>query len=234
MLVDAVVVPASTTTGRDHNNNAAITTTTQAARAELAVECDYVREAASATRFKRMLSPYPEFTVPAVVPALSSSGVLTTEWAPGAALNPCEECASGPAVSGRPLSSGSAFQYYLPQPVLGRRAWTCRLHVAMHTRCCHVMARMRTAAVTYIVRHVSQAAMTCCAPRVTGAPLDRASDAMSPRERDRVGARLLWLSLSELCRFRFMQTDPNWSNFLYDAVTPHPRRARAEIAPRSR
>ena len=73
-----------------------------------------------------------------------------------------------------------------------------------------------------------------CAPRVTGAPLDRASDAMSPRERDRVGARLLWLSLSELCRFRFMQTDPNWSNFLYDAVTPHPRRDRAEIAPRLR
>ena len=57
---------------------------------------------------------------------------------------------------------------------------------------------------------------------------------MSQRERNRVGARLLWLSLAELCRFRFMQTDPNWSNFLYDAVTAHTRRDRAEIAPRSR
>ena len=31
-----------------------------------------------------------------------------------------------------------------------------------------------------------------------------------------VSARFLWLSLSELFTFRFMQTDPNWSNFLYD------------------
>ena len=35
----------------------------------------------------------------------------------------------------------------------------------------------------------------------------------SVSERDRVGARLLWLSLTELFSFRFMQTDPNWSHF---------------------
>ena len=116
---------------RDHNNNnREITTTTQAARAELAIECDYVREAASATRFKQMLSPYPEFTVPAVVPDLSSSGVLTTEWAPGAALDPCNDD-------------------------------TCKdvpVHVAMRARCCHVTARMLAASDTiYISCHVSQA-----------------------------------------------------------------------------
>ena len=38
---------------------------------------------------------------------------------------------------------------------------------------------------------------------------------MTAAERNRVGGRLLWLSLMELFRFRFMQTDPNWSNFLY-------------------
>lgn len=51
-----------------------------------------------------------------------------------------------------------------------------------------------------------------------GVPVDRAAKdaSMTAAERDRVGARLLWLSLSELFTFRFMQTDPNWSNFLYD------------------
>ena len=39
---------------------------------------------------------------------------------------------------------------------------------------------------------------------------------MAAAERDRVGTRLLWLSLAELFTFRFMQTDPNWSNFLYE------------------
>lgn len=53
-----------------------------------------------------------------------------------------------------------------------------------------------------------------------GLPIDRAAaEAMSRSERDRVGTCLLWLSLQELFRFRFMQTDPNWSNFLYDPRT---------------
>ena len=33
---------------------------------------------------------------------------------------------------------------------------------------------------------------------------------------DKVAERLLHLCLRELFEFRFMQTDPNWSNFLYD------------------
>ena len=51
-----------------------------------------------------------------------------------------------------------------------------------------------------------------------GVPLDRAAKdpAVGAAERDRIGSRLLWLSLAELFRFRFMQTDPNWSNFLYE------------------
>jgi len=108
----------------------------EVAREELLEECDYEREADNTRKFKRLLSPYPEFAVPAVVSQLSSAHVLTTEWMPG-----------------------------LP---------------------------------------VDKAA----APGV-----------LSPAERDRIGERLLWLTLCELFSFRFMQTDPNWSNFLYDRRT---------------
>ena len=34
--------------------------------------------------------------------------------------------------------------------------------------------------------------------------------------RDAVGTTLLQLTLKELFQWRFMQTDPNWGNFLYD------------------
>ncbi len=34
--------------------------------------------------------------------------------------------------------------------------------------------------------------------------------------RDRVGTLLLILTLRELFEWRFMQTDPNWGNFLYE------------------
>jgi aarF domain-containing kinase len=107
----------------------------EVAQRELLQECDYEHEAVSTTKFKKLLSPYPEFAVPAVVPFLSSKRVLTTEWMPGV-------------------------------------------------------------------------------------PIDRAAkESMSISERDRVGSRLLWLSLHELFSFKFMQTDPNWSNFLYEPRT---------------
>lgn len=40
---------------------------------------------------------------------------------------------------------------------------------------------------------------------------------MSQEVRDAVGTLLLQLTLKELFEWRFMQTDPNWGNFLYDA-----------------
>lgn len=36
-------------------------------------------------------------------------------------------------------------------------------------------------------------------------------------QRDWIGAQILGLCLREITEFRFMQTDPNWTNFLYDA-----------------
>ncbi|ORY40164.1 ABC1-domain-containing protein [Rhizoclosmatium globosum] len=38
-------------------------------------------------------------------------------------------------------------------------------------------------------------------------------------KRDEIGTRMLRLCLEQLFTFRFMQTDPNWSNFLYDEPT---------------
>ncbi|XP_008397247.1 atypical kinase ADCK3, mitochondrial [Poecilia reticulata] len=50
---------------------------------------------------------------------------------------------------------------------------------------------------------------------VSGFPLDKATDL--PQElRNEIGQQILILCLRELFEFRFMQTDPNWSNFFYD------------------
>ncbi|KAI5921357.1 ABC1 family-domain-containing protein [Camillea tinctor] len=38
-------------------------------------------------------------------------------------------------------------------------------------------------------------------------------------QRDWIGTQILRLCLREITEFRFMQTDPNWTNFLYDART---------------
>jgi len=37
--------------------------------------------------------------------------------------------------------------------------------------------------------------------------------------RNHVAKKILFLCLSELFEFRFMQTDPNWANFMYDPST---------------
>ena len=50
---------------------------------------------------------------------------------------------------------------------------------------------------------------------VPGVHIDRVA-AMPQRVRDAVGTTLLRLTLRELFSWRFMQTDPNWGNFLYD------------------
>ncbi|PWY98904.1 ABC1-domain-containing protein [Testicularia cyperi] len=51
-----------------------------------------------------------------------------------------------------------------------------------------------------------------------GRPLSMASR-YTQETRDRIAGSILNLALSELFRFRLMQTDPNWSNFLYNERT---------------
>ncbi|XP_051908697.1 atypical kinase COQ8A, mitochondrial [Hippocampus zosterae] len=102
-------------------------------RRELALECDYLREAQCAKKFRELLKEHPFFYVPEVIDELSSSHVLTTELVPGFPLDQAEG---------------------LPQELKN----------------------------------------TIC-------------------------ENILKLCLRELFEFRFMQTDPNWSNFLYDPQT---------------
>lgn len=53
---------------------------------------------------------------------------------------------------------------------------------------------------------------------VAGVPIDKVA-LLDQETRNYVGKKLLELTLMELFIYRFMQTDPNWSNFLYDDAT---------------
>eukprot|EP00898_Chlorokybus_atmophyticus_P006378 jgi/Chlat1/6741/Chrsp50S06478 len=103
------------------------------AREELAVECDYVMEAESQRRFRRLLADDPDLYVPEVIDHLCTKRVLATELVYG--------------------------------------------------------------------EHLDKVALR------------------SQAERDRVAELLLRSTLRELFDFQFMQTDPNWGNYLYDPVT---------------
>ena len=56
-------------------------------RRELVEECDYLREAASATEFRTHLANDPYFAVPAITDALTSPRVLTMEMMEGKPLS---------------------------------------------------------------------------------------------------------------------------------------------------
>lgn len=59
-------------------------------RRELALECDYEREAACARRFRELLKDHPFFYVPEIVEELCSPHVLTTELVSGFPLDQAE------------------------------------------------------------------------------------------------------------------------------------------------
>ncbi|KAK3080748.1 hypothetical protein LTS18_013517, partial [Coniosporium uncinatum] len=42
---------------------------------------------------------------------------------------------------------------------------------------------------------------------------------LSQEDKDWIGTQILRLCLREICEFRFMQTDPNWTNFLWNGNT---------------
>ena len=53
---------------------------------------------------------------------------------------------------------------------------------------------------------------------VEGIPVDRCVD-MDLETRQHISRLVMGLFLKELFEFRYMQTDPNWSNFLYNPET---------------
>ncbi|XP_038641894.1 atypical kinase COQ8B, mitochondrial isoform X2 [Scyliorhinus canicula] len=97
---------------------------------ELEWECDYIREAACAKRFRELLKDDPFFCVPEVIDELTTKRILTAEL-------------------------------------------------------------------------------------VHGVPLDRCED-LDQDTRNKICSNILELCLREVFEFRFMQTDPNWSNFFFD------------------
>ena len=54
-----------------------------------------------------------------------------------------------------------------------------------------------------------------CSEYVEGIPIDKAAS-LSQGSRNAIARTLLYLTIQELFVYRFMQTDPNFSNFLYD------------------
>ncbi|KAI8849578.1 ABC1 family-domain-containing protein [Chytridium lagenaria] len=57
-----------------------------------------------------------------------------------------------------------------------------------------------------------------CMEFVEGVPIGKVVE-LEQWKRDEIGDKLFHLCLQELFDFRFMQTDPNWSNFLYQSNT---------------
>ncbi|KAK6342167.1 hypothetical protein TWF730_001646 [Orbilia blumenaviensis] len=53
---------------------------------------------------------------------------------------------------------------------------------------------------------------------MSGTPVTRISD-LTEQERDNLGTQILRLCLLEIISWNFMQTDPNWMNFLYNRQT---------------
>jgi aarF domain-containing kinase len=104
------------------------------ARTELAWECDYLREAECAIRFKNLLEDDTSvYTVPEVIQGASGKEVITAEFMHGTAVTK--------------------------------------------------------------IPHLSQ------------------------QQRDWIGTHILRLCLREITEFKFMQTDPNWTNFLFNSST---------------
>ena len=55
--------------------------------------------------------------------------------------------------------------------------------------------------------------------RMWGIPIGKSGKDLPQDVRDWLGTQILRLCLRELCEFKYMQTDPNWTNFLYNPKT---------------
>jgi len=53
---------------------------------------------------------------------------------------------------------------------------------------------------------------------IEGIPVDKCTD-MDVKIKERISELVMRLTLKELFEFRYMQTDPNWSNFFYNLDT---------------
>ena len=58
-----------------------------------------------------------------------------------------------------------------------------------------------------------------CSDFLSGGTIDKLAHSADQAEKDRIGRTILYLTMKEVFDWRFMQTDPNWGNFLYDVNT---------------
>lgn len=72
---------------------------------------------------------------------------------------------------------------------------------------------------------VPEVVQEACGPQVltaelmTGKAVTKPALNLNQQQRDWIGTQILRLCFRELCEFNFMQTDPNWTNFLYNPTT---------------
>ena len=74
------------------------------------------------------------------------------------------------------------------------------------------------------IYHVPSIISEACGPQVLTAEYLHGTgvtkvQTFTQEQRDWIGTHILRLCLREITEFRFMQTDPNWTNFLYNAST---------------
>lgn len=91
------------------------------------------------------------------------------------------------------------------------------LEAANQKRFRYMLSNAKEFYVPYVVDDISSKRVLTT-ELVSGIPIDKVAR-LSQETRNYVGKKLLQLTLMELFVFRFMQTDPNWSNFLYDEAT---------------
>ncbi|XP_022757698.1 protein ABC transporter 1, mitochondrial isoform X1 [Durio zibethinus] len=92
-----------------------------------------------------------------------------------------------------------------------------QLEASNQKRFCDLLSSREGFYVPFVVDDISSRRVLTT-ELVSGVPIDKVA-LLNQGTRNYVGRKLLQLTLMELFVFRFMQTDPNWSNFLYNEAT---------------
>lgn len=206
---------------------------TQVAKRELALECNYSYEAAAQGRFRELVAGDPQLAQLFYVPQVGSWGWHDTaaagqdvqpynnRGAPSYTLHamPCV-CAPVVCLRATPqvypeLCSRQILTTEWVNGITIDKVGVCTSRQTMHVLlllvvvCMHAAGKLSTCTCS----HCMTVCVLLCAPFP---PLFPQVAELSQEVRDHVGTCLLRLTLRELYDWRFMQTDPNWGNFLYD------------------
>uniref|UniRef100_A0A182N542 BTB domain-containing protein n=1 Tax=Anopheles dirus TaxID=7168 RepID=A0A182N542_9DIPT len=211
------------------------------AKRELAWEVDYTREAEYTERFGEMIRHMPEYRVPRVVKELTSKNVLTTELVPGVPMDRCFDL-SEPIIDRVEYTALFVAQMSelcmntdysdVTFIVEGCRVPAHRLILSTRSEYFRALlygglAESKQNEISLNVplqpfKHLLKYIYSGCLELRDVKQediLDILGMANCQEHRDHIAYSVMKLCLNELFTFRCMQTDPNWSNFLYDAST---------------